>query len=186
MWPPIPARCGRRRPRPEARGGDLGLSEAAARAWALACGQQGAGGLRLQPGLVSEPWSRRKAAEAWARLPGRREGKEGTCHSRGPCATGKPIPGLGISVRVPERRARWPVLTRRPGLEDPFASPEKVRSSGRSSADPFWCPAGAHLDSVSARLSLGRVAPSCHWLQMVSSQVTWRKFPYPSLLGHLY
>lgn len=54
-WAPHDVGGEGRGPRPERETG--GLSEAAARARAPACGSRGAGAPRLQPGLVSGPWS---------------------------------------------------------------------------------------------------------------------------------
>ena len=83
---------------------------------------------------------------------------------------------------------RWPgrrVFRGRPGLEEPFASAEEVRSSGCSSTAPFRCRVRAQFHSLSARLGLGpRAAPSRHSGCRSFSQVTGRKFSCPPpLLG---
>lgn len=120
----------------------------------------------LEPG-------RCEAAKAWAWLPGRRAGKVGTRHPRGP---------VGRSMEAGPGR---PVFRGRPGLEDPLDTVEEVRSSGCNSTDPSGCRGRAQFRSLSARLGLGRAAPSRHsGCRSFSSQVTVRKSSYPPpLLG---
>lgn len=139
--PPASARCGRRRPRPEAGGGDRHFREAGAlaRAWVRvpACVRQGAGIPRLRPGPVSGPWSPGSPGPGYL---GEGRGKRRGPAILGTCASGKPMASTQGPVEMCTEGG-LPGLNseRASSVGTPVAFPEEVSFLGRSCTDPFWC-----------------------------------------------